>query len=179
MTLESLRAAVAAGQRFTYLFFWGHTAPRDGRVDKHVLSQWWVAPFEVDGRRYATAEHWMMAGKARLFGDDEALERILDAPSPQAVKALGRQVRGFDEATWKAHRFDIVVEGNRHKFAQHPELAAWLVGTGKNVLVEASPYDRVWGVGLKGDDARAKSPATWRGQNLLGFALMEVREGLG
>ncbi len=173
--LQSLRAAWAAGERFEFVFFWGHSPPKDGSVNATCFSQWFVAPFTVDGRTYPTAEHWMMAGKARLFDDTAAFEQIFETPSPAAAKKIGRRVKGFDDATWKAHRRAIVTAGNRHKFDQHPALAAYLRGTGDAVLVEASPYDRIWGIGLKRDDARAADPTTWRGQNLLGFALMDVR----
>ena len=120
----------------------------------------------------------MMAAKARLSGDADAAERILAAPHPGAAKALGRQVRRFDEQRWAEHRFDVVVAGNLAKFAQHPELRDFLAGTGSRVLVEASPLDRVWGIGLAADDERAASPERWPGLNLLGFALMEVRHQL-
>jgi len=156
-----------------FLFFWKALPARPG-----CLSQWWQQPFTVDGVEYGSAEHWMMAGKARLFGDDEALERILAAEHPALVKKLGQGVRDFDDAVWKANRFQIVVAGNRAKFGQDPELAEYLVGTGDRVLVEASPLDRIWGIGLAEDDPRATNPDQWRGLNLLGKALMEVRAEL-
>jgi len=111
-------------------------------------------------------------------GDAEAAAQILAAPHPGAAKALGCQVRGFDEQRWAEHRFEGVVAGNMAKFGQHPQLRDFLAGTGSRVLVEASPQDRVWGVGLVADDERAVSPARWPGLNLLGFALMEVRQQL-
>lgn len=117
----------------------------------------------------------MMAEKARLFGDDEMLQRILEAPSPGAAKKLGGMVRGFEEERWKARRFAIVVAGNEHKFSQNQPLAAFLDTTGAKVLVEASPRDRIWGIGLAKDAPEAQDPLRWRGLNLLGFALMEVR----
>ncbi|MEV6523663.1 NADAR family protein [Longispora sp. NPDC051575] len=161
-----------------YLFFWGHRPQPDGSVGPGCLSQWWPAPFTVDGVRYGTAEHFMMAGKARLFGDTETAARILDAGGPGAVKALGRQVRGFDQATWEAHRLEIVVAGNVAKFGQHPALKTYLLGTRNRVLVEASPLDRIWGIGLAADDPRAADPTRWRGLNLLGVALMSARDQL-
>jgi ribA/ribD-fused uncharacterized protein len=120
----------------------------------------------------------MMAAKARLSGDAEAVGKILAAPDPGAAKALGREVRGFDEQHWTEHRFDVVVAANLAKFGQHPELRDFLAGTGSRVLVEASPRDRIWGIGLAADDERAESPERWPGLNLLGFALMEVRHRL-
>jgi len=120
----------------------------------------------------------MMAAKAMLFGDAETAERIRAAPHPGAAKALGRQVRGFDEQRWAERRFSLVVTGNLAKFGQHPELRDFLLGTGSTILVEASPLDRIWGSGLTVDDEHAASPADWSGLNLLGFALMEVRRQL-
>ncbi len=175
--VDSLCAAVAH-TRPKYLCFWGHT-PRSPEPGPWVLSQWYGAPFEVDGARYATAEHWMMAGKARLFGDDACLAQILAARDPGEVKALGRQVRGFREDTWNANRFEIVVQGNVHKFSQHEALAGYLRGTARRVLVEASPRDRVWGIGLSASNPNAERPEQWRGLNLLGFALMEARARIG
>ncbi|MFF4589946.1 NADAR family protein [Streptomyces sp. NPDC001388] len=172
---EALVREVRAGTRIKYLHFWGHRPRPDGRVGPSCLSQWWPSPFAVDGVSYATAEHWMMARKARLFGDAEAEQRALAAAHPSQAKKAGRLVRGFDEAVWERERFRIVVEGSVHKFAAHPELAAFLLGTGERVLVEASPVDRVWGIGLAADDEAAGDPERWRGPNLLGFALMEAR----
>jgi ribA/ribD-fused uncharacterized protein len=117
-------------------------------------------------------------GQARLCGDAETAGKILAAPHPGAAKALGRQVRGFDEQRWAEHRFDVVVAGNMAKFGQHHQLREFLIGTGSRVLVEASPQDRVWGIGLAAGDEQAGSPENWPGLNLLGFALMEVRRRL-
>ncbi|MGW0820957.1 NADAR family protein [Streptomyces sp. NPDC002845] len=166
------------GERVKYLHFWGHRPRPDGRVGASCLSQWWPSPFTVDGVEYATAEHWMMAAKARLFGDTEAEARAVAAPNPALAKKAGRLVRGFDEAIWERERFGIVVEGSVHKFAAHEDLRGFLLGTGNRVLVEASPVDRVWGIGLAADDERASDPERWRGLNLLGFALMEARKRL-
>lgn len=167
-----------AGEQPKYLLFWGHRPPAGGGVGKGCLSQWWPAPFTVNGEVYPTAEHFMMAGKALLFGDSEAAEQIVRVSHPGAAKALGRQVRGFDERLWAGQRFGIVVTGNLAKFSQHLPLAQFLLATGDRVLVEASLHDRVWGIGLADDDERAAFPRTWQGLNLLGFALMEVRHRL-
>ncbi|MFF9206831.1 MULTISPECIES: NADAR family protein [unclassified Streptomyces] len=175
---EALVRAVHAGARIKYLHFWGHRPRPDGRVGASCLSQWWPSPFVVDGVRYATAEHWMMAAKARLFGDAEAERRALAARSPAQAKKEGRLVRGFDEAVWARERFGIVVEGSVHKFTAHADLREFLLNTGDRVLVEASPVDRVWGIGLAADDEAATRPDSWRGPNLLGFALMEARRRL-
>ncbi|WP_370672071.1 NADAR family protein [Streptomyces sp. BpilaLS-43] len=176
--MDDLRARSARGERVKYLTFWGHRPRADGRIGESCLSQWWPAPFTVDGVTYASAEHWMMAGKARLFGDAEAEARAVAAGSPAAAKKVGRLVRGFEEEAWARERFALVVAGGVHKFGQDPALKRYLLGTGGRVLVEASPMDRIWGIGLAKDDPRAADPASWRGLNLLGFALMEARAQL-
>ncbi|QKG21835.1 NADAR family protein [Actinomadura verrucosospora] len=173
MDVQQLIRLHEEGARPKYLFFWGHRKPGPG-----YLSQWWPSPFTVGDVTYATAEHYMMAEKARLFGDGETAAAVIDAPHPGAAKDLGRRVRGFDDDAWTARRAEIVVAGNRAKFEQNPELRDYLAGTRDRVLVEASPLDRVWGIGLAADDPRAQEPAEWQGLNLLGFALMTVRESL-
>jgi ribA/ribD-fused uncharacterized protein len=178
-SLDWLLTTIESGPRPKYLFFWGHQPSKSGAITATCFSQWWVAPFVVEGVRYPTAEHWMMAQKARLFGDEDVFQRIIAAKTPAEAKKLGRQVRGFDEAAWNAQRMDIVVRGNFEKFSQHPELREFLLTTQERVLVEASPVDHIWGIGLAADDERAADPRRWDGLNLLGFALMEVRDQLG
>lgn len=178
-TCTELNQAMQKGWRPKWAFFWGHTPSKDGSVTKSCFSQWWSGhPFDVDGIRYATAEHYMMAEKARLFHDEATLSKIIAAKSPAIAKKLGRQVAHFDDRTWLQHRWDIVVRGNAAKFAQHEELKTFLLETGDRVLVEASPYDRIWGIGMLATDDDAEKPQLWKGLNLLGFALMEVRERL-
>jgi ribA/ribD-fused uncharacterized protein len=175
---DQLRSLIQGGVQPRYLLFWGHRPPAAGGVGQGCLSQWWPAPFTVDGLGYPSAEHFMMAGKALLFGDAETAARIREAPDPGAAKALGRQVRGFSEQRWAERRFDLVVTGNLAKFGQHADLREFLLGTDDRVLVEAAARDRIWGIGLTADDEQAKSPERWPGLNLLGFALMEVRHQL-
>jgi ribA/ribD-fused uncharacterized protein len=177
-SVTDLLAALDDGTDPDYLMFWGHQPPADGGVSKSCLSQWWPAPFTVAGLSYPTAEHYMMAGKATLFGDAGLAEQIRLSGHPRDAKALGRQVRGFDEERWAAARFGIVVAGSLAKFAQYPALRDFLLATGDQVLVEASAGDRVWGIGLPAADARSATPHTWQGLNLLGFALMEARHQL-
>ncbi|TVZ79408.1 hypothetical protein FB157_13232 [Streptomyces sp. BK340] len=174
--VEALIREVKTGARIKYLHFWGHRPRPDGRLGASCLSQWWPSPFVVDGVEYATAEHWMMAGKARLFGDAEAERRVLAAGHPAEAKKAGRLVRDFDDAMWERERFRIVVEGSVHKFGSDEALRTFLLNTGDRVLVEASPVDRIWGIGLAADDEAASDPERWQGPNLLGFALMEARE---
>lgn len=176
--VTALRAAVERGETFRYRFFWQPSGAPEGPLDDSCLSQWWLSPFTVDGVAYSTAEQWMMAGKARLFGDDEVLAQILATHDPKAVKKLGRAVRGFDEPTWRAHRDALVTRGNVEKFGQIAALRAYLLGTGDDVLVEASPLDRICGIGLAARDDDALDPRRWQGSNLLGFALMRARAAL-
>ena len=176
--LDALRVRHKGGERLEYLFFLGHHPMAHG-INDACFSQWYEAPFVVDGQRYLTAEHYMMAEKAALFGDQEIRQQILDAPTPATTKSLGRKVRGFDEALWQQNRYAIVVRANQAKFAQNPAIGRYLAGTGSRILAEADPIDRIWGIGFGLDDERAKNPNQWRGLNLLGFALMEVRDNLG
>lgn len=173
--LADLRSRFNAGEAMKFVHFWGHQPSRAG-VGASCFSQWFDAPFEIEGVRYLTAEHYMMAEKARLFGDEEIRRRVVQASSPGAAKALGREVAGFDEERWRQHRFDIVVRGNQAKFAQHPPLQHFLMQTGRRILVEASPVDRIWGIGLAADHPQVGNPNAWEGLNLLGFALMQVRD---
>ncbi|MDH5178309.1 MAG: NADAR family protein [Gammaproteobacteria bacterium] len=166
------------GNRVKYLFFWGHTPKQSGVVDQSCLSQWFPAEFVINGTSYPTAEHYMMAEKARLFSDQVAQKKILAASHPGDAKKLGRTVCGYTEQKWLSHRFDIVLRGNIEKFHQNPELGDFLLKTGDRVLVEASPVDKIWGIGLEKTHGNANNPAKWPGLNLLGFALMAVRQGL-
>ena len=135
-----------------------------------------------DGREeeevtFPSAEHWMMVKKALLFKDAEKAREILEEPDDMAaVKALGRKVKDFDEAVWVSARKDIVREGNLHKFGQNEELKAKLLATGTKRIVEASPRDRIWGIGF-GEKNALKNENRW-GQNLLGWALEETRSEL-
>jgi ribA/ribD-fused uncharacterized protein len=119
----------------------------------------------------------MMAEKAALFDDQEIRAQVLQATTPNAAKALGRKVRGFNDQRWLQHRYDIVIQANQAKFSQNPELNEFLMRTGSRVIVEASPVDAIWGIGLAQDHADVNDPNLWKGLNLLGFALMQVRDG--
>lgn len=174
-TIESLRQAYQAGQPLKYLFFWGHKQT-EGPVTKACLSQWYPSPFEAEGHRFRWAEQYMMSWKALLFDDQDSFQKIMEAKHPGECKQRGKQVRGFDNAIWDQHKRRIVTQGSYYKFSQNPELGAFLLATGDRVLVEASPYDRIWGVGLALGDEKLQNPLLWRGQNLLGFSLMEARQ---
>jgi ribA/ribD-fused uncharacterized protein len=164
------------GKQIKYLFFWGHQKSKSGELTSSCFSQWWTSPFIVENVRYNTAEHWMMSQKALLFNDREIYEKIIVAKSPAEAKKLGRQVSNFDEAIWNAKRFEIVIKGSLDKFTQHKDLKEFLLNTKERVLVEASPVDRIWGIGLTVDSEKAENPKCWNGLNLLGFALMKVRD---
>ena len=125
---QQLIARWEEGEPFEFFHFYGHKAPKWG-VDASCLSQWFVREFWVDGILYPTAEHWMMAEKARLFDDSEMLDEILRCDTPRDAKAYGRKVRGFDVAVWQRNCFEIVKTGNRHKFSQHEDLGEFLRST--------------------------------------------------
>lgn len=174
--IDDLLLAIQQGKSFEYLYFWGHQAGKV--INKSCLSQWYPAQFSVDGTNYLTVEHYMMAEKARLFEDELALQRILAAQMPAQAKALGRKIDNFDETLWNKQRIEIVVKGNFEKFSQNPPLRDFLQQTAEHILIEASPVDRIWGIGLAENDPRARYAEQWQGLNLLGFALMQVREQL-
>jgi ribA/ribD-fused uncharacterized protein len=161
-----------------FLFFWGHQPNKDGSISKTCFSQWWLSSFEVDKVIYNTAEHWMMAKKAELFNDNEVLAKIIKANSPAEAKKLGREVKNYDDKLWLANRYEIVKQGNYHKFSQNVDLQQFLINTNDRVLVEASPVDPIWGIGMASDHKDVMNPEKWKGLNLLGFALMEVRDEL-
>jgi ribA/ribD-fused uncharacterized protein len=161
-----------------FLFFWGHQPSQNFLVDKACLSQWWPCSFTNEGKFYNSAEQWMMAEKARLFSDQERLELIMNSNDPKKIKEIGRNIKFFDESVWDHRKYDAVFEGNLLKFKQNEELKSFLISTGNSVLAEASPHDRIWGIGMSQDEAKGRTPLEWKGQNLLGFALMEVRKEL-
>ncbi|MBF4999201.1 NADAR family protein [Nocardia sp. BSTN01] len=169
---------LAAGVQVQYLPFWGHQPQRDGAIGAGCLSQWWPAEFVVGELTFRTAEHYMMWRKATLFGDTATAEQVVAAEHPREAKTLGRRVAGIDEKVWEAERYAIVVAASTAKFGQHEHLREFLVRTSDRVLVEASPVDRIWGIGLAADDPRAEDPARWQGLNLLGFALMDARDAV-
>lgn len=177
-TIQELIQSYNAGHQLKYVFFWGHTPPEDGSVDSTCLSQWYEAPFAIDGIKFFTAEHYMMYHKARLFGDSDAAAKVMQADNPGEAKAIGRNVRNFQQEEWDKHCIEIVIRGNICKFAQNREILTYLLATKDKVLVEASPYDTIWGIGLGSDAKGIENPLTWKGKNLLGFALMETRARL-
>lgn len=177
-TIDTLLSHFETGEKLTFLFFWGHTNKAKESVGKQCLSQWYNAGFYVDSIHYKTAEHWMMAQKAALFNEPDLFNEIVNTDSAKKVKALGRKIKHFSSDIWDEHKYKIVVDGNTHKFTQNPELFDFLKQTDRAYLIEASPNDAIWGIGIAENNEDIDNPYLWPGQNLLGFALMEVREQL-
>jgi ribA/ribD-fused uncharacterized protein len=142
------------------------------------LSQWAKSKFTVGGVTYSCAEQYMMHQKAMMFNDLETAEKILECDSPKEQQALGRIVKNYDQALWDERKEDIVYSGNIAKFSQNSDLLKLLNDTGDKLLVEASPIDKIWGIGLDEDDAAKTPKEKWRGQNLLGKCLTKVRNDL-
>lgn len=151
-----------------FFLFWG----------ERPFSQWSPADFVIDGKTYNSTEQYMMAMKARHFGDEETLRKIMKSTSPSDQKKLGRQVRGFDANQWNKVCRDIVYKGNYEKFKQNSKMREKLFETVGRTLVEASPKDKIWGIGLSAKDERCQSRETWQGKNWLGEVLTKVRDNL-
>lgn len=176
-TVHDIVQACRNGEKMDFLFFWGHQPSKTGEITKSCLSQWWMDDFidTVDGNKYCCAEQFMMAQKAKMFGDFETEKAIMKSKNPKEIKSLGRRVRGFDQRVWDDYKHFIVYIGNLLKFKQNKELKEFLISTGDKVIVEASPYDRVWGIGMSANNVNVIRPDLWEGENLLGFVLMDVR----
>ncbi|WP_454998543.1 NADAR family protein [Capnocytophaga granulosa] len=169
----SIATFINSAKKPKFVFFW---KPNAEVVNESYFSQWQPSPFCVDVEEYCCAEQYMMAEKARLFGDEEVEEEIMNTSDPKLMKALGRKVRNFDPQVWDKAKYSIVLNGNYYKFTQNKAMMDFLLSTGDKILVEASPLDTIWGIGLSKDNEKAQNIAAWRGKNLLGFALMEVRD---
>jgi ribA/ribD-fused uncharacterized protein len=175
-SVDSLLAEKNAGVEKNALYFWGHHPNKTGDIGRECFSQWYMAKFHVGHIGYCCMEQYMMSKKALLFGDTETNEKIMEAKEQNLIKQLGRKVRGFDEETWNRFKVPIVLNGNYYKFSQLDNLRRYLLSTGDSILVEASPYDTIWGIGMQVEEALTSGIDQWRGTNLLGFALMEVRD---
>lgn len=160
------------------VYFWGHTPKKSGGVGKECLSQWYMANFDVGHITYCCMEQYLMSKKALLFGDEETNDKIMKAKDQKLVKQLGREVRGFDEVIWNEFKMPIALTGNYYKFSQLKDAREYLLSTGDKILVEASPYDKIWGIGMSESEAKESNVEDWNGANLLGFALMIVRDEL-
>lgn len=143
-----------------------------------ALSQWAPSKFTVDGVEYVTAEQYMMAMKADYFGDDDAKAKIMATSSPSEQKSIGRMVKNFNAEAWNAVSRGFVYKANIAKFTQNKWCMDELKLTEGLEIVEASPYDTIWGIGLGADDPRALDKSKWRGTNWLGEVLMKVRNDL-
>jgi len=150
-----------------FVFFWGGT-----------FSQWAPSDFTIDGVDYSCCEQYMMAKKAMLFNDEASLKLIMSTRSPMDQKMYGRKVKGFDKAIWENVCREYVYDGNYAKFTQNPKMEAELMATGNKEIVEASPEDKIWGIGLHVSDPRSRKKEEWLGTNWLGEAIMKVRETL-
>lgn len=149
-----------------YTFFW-----------KSKLGQWNLLPFtDNQGITYNCAEQYMMAKKALLFNDLETYEKIMNEKNPSKQQSLGREVKNFNKLQWDASCTSIVYQGNMYKFEQNPELLKILLDTKNTILVEASPYDIIWGVGLGENNSLISDEKNWKGQNLLGYTLTILRD---
>jgi ribA/ribD-fused uncharacterized protein len=153
----------------SYTFFWKKESP---------FSQQHLCNFKVSGVRFNCAEQFMMYQKAALFGDESTMEKILHELVPKEQKSLGRKVGGYIEDIWVSQREEIVYAGNHAKFTQNQNLYKFLMQTSGTTLVEASPTDTIWGIGMSAEDPLALDERNWNGQNLLGKILTKLREDL-
>jgi len=140
-----------------------------------MLSNWAKCKFTYNGHTFNTSEQAMMYAKAIVFDNFEIANKILETQDPMIQKKLGREVIGYVDEVWSELRFNIVIDILIEKFSQNQKMKEYLISTYPSTLVEASPYDRIWGIGLSEDDPDALDATKWRGFNLLGFALMEAR----
>jgi len=172
-TKDYIKRTFPNPEQSDFVFFWSGNVTK--KLSKSCLSQWYPAVFTIDGVTYSCAEQYMMAEKARISNDMDSLKQILETDDPRVMKRLGRGVKNFAAIRWALVKFETVVKGNIAKFGQNEELKQFLLGTGDAILVEASPYDKVWGIGMYGGK-NALNVDDWKGENLLGFALMQVRD---
>ncbi len=176
-TLQNIKDRFDKQEKLEFLFFW-KPQKAGTPLTKACLCQWHKSSFIVDNRTYSNCEQFMMAQKAFLFDDIEIYHKVLQTSNPKECKELGRLVKNFNASRWDKEKYSIVFQGNFAKFSQNEELKNFLLSTNNKILVEASPYDKVWGAGLAEEDKSIKDPYHWQGKNLLGFALMDVRDEL-
>jgi len=176
--VEDLKQACSRGEKFTYLLFYGHTMLSTDSDMRPCLSQWWPCRFTLGDYKFSSAEQCMMLAKAFLFKDYQSANLILETNDPKRARDLGRNIANFDSVLWDQYKFGYIVQGNYAKFSQNKDLCDYLLSTGNSILVEASPRDAIWGIGMSSSSAFATDPLKWRGQNLLGFAVTKVREML-
>ena len=151
-----------------HIYFWKPTQPNG------FLGNWYDSPFDKDGIHFINNEQYFMWAKQQLFDPNNKLleKKILETNNPKDMKDFGRLVKNFNQTVWDEKKYDIMKTGLIEKFSQNPDLKIKLKETKNAILVEASPYDKIWGIGLDYKEAETKP---WKGENLLGKALMEVR----
>ena len=142
------------------------------------LSNWYMSDFVADNIKFTSMEQYMMYKKAQLFNDKEIMQEILSTDNVGKIKMLGRSVKNYDEVMWNGVRQIVVYEGLYAKFSQNESLREKLLATENDILAECAVSDCIWGIGLAMNDEKRLSTEEWRGQNLLGFAIMQVREKL-
>ena len=142
------------------------------------LSNWYLSNFTKNGIEFSSMEQYMMYGKAMCFHDETIAKQILQTDDVTRIKELGRLVSNYNDQIWSGMRQIIVYEGLVEKFSQNQELSDALLNTGDAFLAECAVKDKAWGIGLSMTDPKRLEPSLWRGQNLLGFALMMVRKKL-
>lgn len=142
------------------------------------LSNWYMSDFVADNIKFTSMEQYMMYKKAQLFNDKEIMQEILSTDNVGKIKMFGRSVKNYDEVMWNGVRQIVVYEGLYAKFSQNESLREKLLATENDILAECAVSDCIWGIGLAMNDDKRLSTEKWRGQNLLGFAIMQVREKL-
>ena len=142
------------------------------------LSNWYLSDFTVDGVSFSSMEQYMMYKKAVVFKDKDIASKILKTDDVERIKEYGRQVSNYDDTVWNGVRQIVIYKGLLGKFKQNEELKKELLDTGDDILAECAVSDKIWGIGLSMKDSNKNDIKAWRGQNLLGFALMLVRDEL-
>lgn len=175
LTLDDVQTMFKNEENLEFIFFSGHQKTSNGTITKTCLSQWYQAPFEMNNVKYKCAEQYMMCEKARLFKDEEALDKILQAYHPNQMKLIGRKIKNFDNTIWNEHKVQIVKIANLAKFSQNQKLKRYLINTENKILVKNVVHDNIWGIGLPKNSELKNNPLNWKGKNLLGFILMDVR----
>lgn len=166
-TREDIITRYNNGELLEFVFFWGG-----------YLSNWFESNFDIGGVTYFCVEQYMMAMKAKTFNDNIILQKIMQSNDQKEVKQLGREVKNYVDDIWVKERIKVVYDGNMAKFSQNEGLKNYILHTNDKILVEASPYDNIWGVKLGKDNRLINNPNNWLGENYLGFTLMYVRDKL-